>query len=219
MLAHLLIPIIEARRVEPRDDLISVLVAAEIKGENGEAHRLTDNEVLAFAFLLLAAGSGTTWKQMGITLNALLRHPEALAAVRENRSFLRNIIEEAVRWQPTDPVFARFAAEDCELAGKRVPAGAVVHICLAAANRDPARWDRPDEFDPFRPQRTHLGFGTGPHTCLGAHVARLEMNQGIGALLDRLPGLRVDPDAPEPRVIGLYERGPEAVPVRFDGVE
>jgi cytochrome P450 len=115
--------------------------------------------VLAFAFLLLAAGSGTTWKQMGITLVALLRHPGALAAAREDRSFLRGIVEESLRWTPTDPVFARFAARDCELGGVHLPAGAVVHVCLAAGNRDPARWERPDEFDPFRPLRPHLGFG------------------------------------------------------------
>jgi cytochrome P450 len=216
-LARLLVPIIAARREEPRDDLISVLVQAEVTGEDGVVHRLTDQEVLGFAFLLLAAGSGTTWKQMGITLVALLQHPEALAAAREDRGFLRNVVEESLRWTPTDPVFARFAAEDCELGGVDVPAGAVVHACLAAANRDPSRWERPDEFDPFRPMKPHLGFGHGPHTCLGMHVARAEMTHGIGALLDRFAGMRLDPDAHAPRIIGLYERGPDAVPVRLGG--
>ncbi len=216
-LARLLVPVVAARRAEPRDDLISVLVQAEVADEAGVTHHLTDPEVLAFAFLLLAAGSGTTWKQMGITLLALLRHPGALAAAREDRSFLRNVVEESVRWTPTDPVFARFVAEDCELGGVHIPAGAIVHACLAAANRDPSRWERPDEFDPFRPVKPHLGFGHGPHTCLGMHVARAEMVHGIGALLDRFPGLRLDPEAPEPRIVGLYERGPEAVPVRLGG--
>ena len=216
-LARLLVPIVAARREEPRDDLISVLVQAEVTDGDGVLHRLTDEEVLSFAFLLLAAGSGTTWKQMGIALLALLSHPEALAAVREDRTFLRVVVEESLRWTPTDPVFARFVAQDCELGGVGLPAGAIVHACLAAANRDPARWDHPDEFDPFRPIKPHLGFGYGPHICLGAHVARMEMTYGIGALLDRLPALRLDPGAPEPRVIGLYERGPDAVPVRFGG--
>jgi len=216
-LARLLAPIVTARRSEPRDDLISVLVQAEVADDNGAVHRLSDAEVLAFAFLLLAAGSGTTWKQMGITLVALLRHPAALAAAREDRSFLRNVVEESLRWTPTDPVFARFVARDCELGGVSLPAGAIMHVCLAAGNRDPARWERPDEFDPLRPLRPNLGFGHGPHTCLGAHVARAEITQGIGALLDRLPGLRLDPDAPQPQIIGLYERGPDRVPVRFGG--
>ena len=216
-LARLLLPIITARREQPCDDLISVLVAAEVTDEDGVVHRLTDTEVLSFAFLLLAAGSGTTWKQMGITLVALLGHPEALAAAREDRSVLRRVVEESVRWTPTDPAFSRFVAEDCELGGVEMPAGAVVHACLAAANRDPSRWERPDEFEPSRPPRPHLGFGHGPHTCLGMHVARAEMTHGIGALLDRLPGLQLDPDAPAPWVVGLYERGPDAVPVRLGG--
>jgi cytochrome P450 len=217
-LARLLIPIIAARRERPGDDLISVLVQEEVTDEDGVVHRLTDEEVLAFAFLLLAAGSGTTWKQMGITIVALLSHPEVLAKVRKDRALLRSVVEESLRWTPTDPVFSRFVAKDCELGGVQLPAGAIVHACLAAANRDPARWDHPDDFDPFRPPNGHLGFGFGPHTCLGAHVARMEITHGIGALLDRFPDLQLDPDAPAPKFIGLYERGPDAVPVRLGGV-
>ena len=88
----------------------------------------------------------------------------------------------------------------------------VVHACLAAANRDPSRWDRPDEFDPFRPVKPHLGFGHGPHTCLGMHVARAEIATAVAALVERLPNLRRDPDAEPPKVTGMYERGPTAVP-------
>ena len=217
ILARLLIPIIAARREQPTDDLISVLVQAEVTDDDGQLHRLTDEEVLAFAFLLLAAGSGTTWKQLGITIVALLSHPDALAAAREDRAFLRGVVEESLRWMPTDPVFSRFVARDTTLAGVHLPAGSVIHACLAGANRDPSRWERPDEFDPFRPMKAHLGFGFGPHTCLGAHVARMEMTHGIGALLDRLPGLRLDPERPAPRIIGLYERGPDTVPVVYEG--
>jgi len=217
VLLQLLLPIIADRRQRPADDLITVLCQAEITDEDGGVQRLSDLEILAFSFLLLAAGSGTTWKQMGITLTALLGNPEALAAARANRSFLRNVIEESLRWTPTDPVFSRFVARDCELGGVDLPAGAVLHICLAAANRDPKRWDRPDEFDPFRPLKPHLGFGHGPHTCLGMHVARAELTHGIGTLLDRFPDLRLDADAPRPRTIGLYERGVDRVPVRLRG--
>jgi cytochrome P450 len=131
---------------------------------------------------------------------------------------LRSVVDESVRWTPTDPVFARFVAEDCELGGVEIPAGAIVHACLAAANRDPSRWERPDEFDPFRSLKPHIGFGHGPHTCLGMHVARAEMSHGVTALLDRFPDLQLDPAAPEPRMVGLYERGPDAVPVRLGGV-
>jgi cytochrome P450 len=217
VLARLLLPIIADRRESPQDDLISVLVAAELTDEDGVQHRLDDIQIIAFCFLLLAAGTGTTWKQMGITLVALLQHPEALAAVREDPTFLRNVVEESVRWTPTDPAFARFVAVDTSLGGVDLPAGAIVHTCLAAANRDPSRWERPDEFDPFRPLKPNLGFGHGPHTCLGGHVARTEMIYGIGALLSRFPSMRLDPDVPAPRIVGLYERGPDAVRVLLEG--
>jgi cytochrome P450 len=208
-------PIVRARREEPRDDLISVLVAAEVTDDDGSTHRLTDEEVLTFAFILLAAGSGTTWKQMGITMLALFQHPEWLAAVRDDRAQLRPVVEETLRWMPTDPMFSRFVARDTELAGIAVSEGSVMHMCLAAANRDPARWERPDEFDPSRPIQPHLGFGNGGHICLGMHVARAEIVTAIGTLLDRFPDLRLDADAPAPRITGMYERGPTAVPVRF----
>ena len=212
--AEILAPIVEARRREPQDDLISVLTEAELTDSDG-THRLSDEEIQTFAHLLLFAGSGTTWKQMGITLAALLRRPDLLEAVRADRSLLRPAIEESVRWEPTDPMFSRWVAEDTELCGTALPKGSVLHLGLGAANRDPARWDHPDTYDPGRPLKPTLGFGGGPHICLGMHVARAEMSVGIGALLDRLPNLRLDPDAEPPEVIGYYERGVMEIPVRF----
>lgn len=208
-----LLPIIAARRLEPQDDLISVLCQADLTDEAGVTHRLTDVEIFSFSHLLLGAGSGTTWKQLGITLVALLRDPAVLDAVRRDRALLRAAIEEAVRWCPTDPMFSRFAATDVELAGVEIPAGAVVHLSLGAASRDPARWEHPDDYDISRPATPSLGFGGGPHICLGMHVARAEMHTAIDALLDRLVDLRLDPDAEPPEIIGMYERGPTAIPV------
>ncbi len=209
-------PIVADRRESPRDDLISILVQAEIKDEAGERHRLTDAEIYSFTLLLLAAGSGTTWKQMGITLAALLQRPDVLRAVREDRQLLKPAIEEALRWMPTDPMFSRWVTEDIDFFGVHLPKGAVLHICLGAANRDPDRWERPDEYDIYRPVKPGLAFGNGPHICLGMHVARAEMTTGIGALLDRLPNLRFDPDAEPPTFRGFYERGATAIPVLFD---
>jgi cytochrome P450 len=212
----ILAPIVAARRERPEDDLISVLVDAELRDEDGVVHRLSDVEIYSFSFLLLAAGSGTTWKQMGITLTGLLSNPEALEAARRDRTVLRAAIEESLRWTSTDPVFARFVTEDLDdFHGTRLPKGSVLHLCLGAANRDPSRWDNPDVFDPFRPARPALAFGNGPHICLGMHVARAEMLTGIGALLDRLPNLRLNPDVPPPEIIGLYERGPTELEVLF----
>jgi cytochrome P450 len=215
-IVEVIAPIVAARREEPRDDLISVLVQAELTDDAGEHHRLTDPEIYSFALLLLAAGSGTTWKQMGITLAALLQRPDALAAVGDDRELLRRAIEESLRWAPTDPMFSRWVARDIDFYGVQLPKGSVLHLCLGAANRDPARWERPDEYDIFRPMRPSLGFGGGPHICLGMHVARAEMMVGIGALLDRLPNLRLDPEAAPPRIIGMYERGAMEIPVVWD---
>jgi len=212
---EIIAPIVAARRAQPADDLISVLVQAEVTDEEGTTHRLTDAEIHSFALLLLAAGSGTTWKQMGITLAALMRKPELLDAVRADRSLLRAAIEESVRWAPTDPMFSRWVTEDVDFFGTRLPKGAVLHICLGAANRDPERWEDPDEYDPYRSMKPTLAFGGGPHVCIGQHLARAEMTVAINALLDRLPNLRLDPDAEPPRIIGFYERGATAIPVRF----
>ena len=212
---EIIAPIVAARRESPQDDLISILVEAEIKDEDGQTHRLTDPEIYSFTLLLLAAGSGTTWKQMGITLTALLERPDVLRAVRDDRALLRPAIEESLRWMPTDPMFSRWVTEDIEFEGVHLPKGSVLHICLGAANRDPARWERPDDYDITRPLKPTFAFGSGPHICLGMHVARAEMTVGIGALLDRLPNLRLDPDAEPPRYIGFYERGATAIPVLF----
>jgi cytochrome P450 len=213
---EMLAPVVAARRESPEDDLISVLVQSEVTDEDGETHRLSDPEIHSFALLLLAAGSGTTWKQMGITLAALLQRPALLEAVKADRSLLRAAIEESLRWSPTDPMFSRWVTEDVDFFGTRLPKGTVLHICLGAANRDPARWDRPDEYDPNRPMRPSFGFGGGPHACLGQHVARAEMTVAINALFDRLPNIRLDADADPPRLIGFYERGATAIPVLFD---
>jgi cytochrome P450 len=213
---QILAPIVAARREKTEDDLISVLVEAQLRDEDGVVHRLSDAEILSFSYLLLSAGSGTTWKQMGITLAALLANPSVLEAVRADRQLLRAAIEEALRWTATDPVFARFVTRDIDdFHGSHLPEGSVLHLCLGAANRDPGRWAAPDDYDPFRPVKSALAFGSGPHICLGMHVARAEMLTGIGALLDRLPNLRLDPDAPRPVIIGMYERGPTELPVLF----
>jgi len=215
-LVGILEPLVAARRAQPEEDLMSVLVGAEITDEDGRSHRLSDEEIYSFAHLLLLAGSLTTWKQMGITLTALFTRPHLLDAVRADRKLLRAAIEESTRWVPTDPMFSRFVCRDVEFHGMQLPRGAVMHICLAAANRDPARYERPDEYDPYRPALPNLAFGNGPHICLGIHLARAEMSTAIGALLDRLPNLRLDPDAEPPRIVGMYHRGPTEIRVRFD---
>jgi cytochrome P450 len=213
---EILSPIVAARREAPRDDLVTVLVEAEYTDDDGISHRLSDEEIFSFAILLLAAGSGTTWKQLGITLTALLERPALLHAVRADPSLVRPAIEEAVRWMPTDPMFSRHVARDVDFHGVHLPRGSVLHLCLGAANRDPARWERPDEFDITRPPKGTLAFGSGPHVCLGMHVARAEIATATTRLLERLPDLRLDPAAPAPSYVGFYERGATAIPVVFE---
>jgi len=212
VLEQYLAPIIADRRAEPKDDLISVLCQATLTVGEG-TQQLSDAEILSFSHLLLAAGSGTTWKQLGITLTALLSRPELLDAVRQDHSLIKPAIEESLRWCPTDPMFSRFAGGDTELGGLEIPEGAVVHLCFGAANRDPSRWADPDTFDIARTAKPSLGFGGGPHICLGMHVARAEMHTAISSLLGRLPNLRLDPDQAAPEIIVMYERGPTAIPV------
>ena len=211
-LLAILAPIVAARREKPEDDLLSVLVEAELKESDG-VHRLSDPEIYSFAILLLMAGSGTTWKQMGILLATLLERPELLERIRSDRNLVKAAVEECVRWMPTDPMFARFVTRDVEFHGVSMPVGSVLHLCLGAANRDPARWVQPDAYDIDRKPMAHVGFGSGPHMCLGMHVARAEMSVALNTLLDRLPNLRLDPEAEPPRMIGMYERGATEIPV------
>jgi cytochrome P450 len=111
---------------------------------------------------------------------------------------------------------ARAAAEDVELGGERIRSGALVAVSLGAANRDPERYPDPDAFDIFRADKQHMSFGDGAHKCLGMHLARLEMRILLNAVLDRLPGLRLDPAAEDPHIHGLLFRSPPNLPVRFD---
>lgn len=200
--------LIDSRRADPRDDIVSHLLSAEVKDPDGSMRPMTDQEVMIHARLALLAGGGTTWRQMGITLFALLTHPEQLADLKSDRLLMEPTIVESLRWNATDPVFHRLVVEDAQIEGVSIPTGCVVEICLGAANRDPSRWDNPDVFDIHRPRKSNLGFGLGAHRCLGINVAHSEISAGVGALLDAFPDIRIDPDAPAPFLTGgLEQRG------------
>jgi cytochrome P450 len=205
------IPILAARRQEPRDDLISGLAQAEIDGE-----RLSDEEIFSFLRLLLPAGVETTYRSLGNLLLALLSNPDQLDAVRADRSLIPQAIEEAVRWEPPLLTITRVATRDTELAGVPIPAGSAVMPVLGAANRQEDRFPDPDRFDIFRQPRAHIGFGHGVHVCLGMHLARLEMRVALNLLFDRLPNLRLDPDGDDPHIRGQVFRSPTSIPVLFD---
>ena len=198
-----LAPIVEDRRTNPRHDLISDLVHAEIDGEH-----LTDEKIYGFLRLLLPAGAETTFRVMGNALTALVTHPELMARVRADRSLLPAVIEETLRWETSVTQVSRVAATDTEVGGCPIPKGAAVSVITASANHDEGRYDHADEFDIDRPVQNHLAFGTGQHQCLGMHLARLELRVGLDLILERLPNLRLDPDQPPPVIAGLAFRGP-----------
>jgi cytochrome P450 len=204
-------PILAARRQEPRDDLISTLARAEIDGE-----RLSDEEIFSFLRLLLPAGVETTYRSTGNLLFGLLSDPAQLDAVRSDRSLIPQAIEEAVRWEAPLLVITRVATRDTELAGVPIPAGSAVMPMLGAANRDEGRYPDPDRFDIFRKALPPISWGHGVHLCLGMHLARLEMRVALELLLDRLPGLRLDPEGDDPHIRGQVFRSPTSLPVLFE---
>jgi cytochrome P450 len=213
----MLMDLIRARREKPQDDVISGMIAAEFEETDGSRRPLTDQEIMANCRLFILAGGGTTWRQLGITLWALMTHPEQFEAVKADRSLIEAAIEESVRWNPTDPVFSRLVTKDTVLDGVEVPEGVTLDVCLGAANRDPKRWDNPEQYNLHRPPQTQIGFSIGPHQCLGMHVAKAEIHSAFNALFDHFPNLRLDKDAPAPELIGgLEQRGMSAVPVRLD---
>lgn len=210
-LVEYLRPIVEDRKANHRGDLISDLVHAEVDG-----HRLDDEHIYSFLRLLLPAGAETTYRALGNALYALLTHPEVMAEVRADRSLVPMVAEETIRWETSVTLVNREAVVDTEVCGVRIPAGASVLVAVGSANRDEARYPDGDRWDPHRPPRPHLGFGTGRHQCLGMHLARLELRIALNAVLDRLPNLRLDPDEPPPRIVGFAFRSPDRLPVLFD---
>ena len=206
--------LIAARRAEPQDDLISFLIGMKLMLPGEDPRPLTDFEISAHAKLVMVAGGGTSWRQMGITLIALLTHRDQFEQVKADRSLLGDAVEEALRWNPTAPYFYRMVMKDAEFYGNQIPAGSVLELCLGPANRDPSRWDNPDVFDIHREKLTNMAFGLGTHRCLGMNVARVEIETGINALLDAFPNLRLDPEAEAPFITGgLEQQGPSGLPV------
>ncbi len=175
---------IERRRRDPKDDLISQLVAAE----EGEV-ALTPMETLMFAVLLLVAGNETTTNLMGNGMLALLAEPEQFARVQADPKLVPAFVEESLRYDGPVQMLFRETTQDVELAGTKIPAGAVVLPIFASANRDEAQFRNADRFDIDRDTRGHVAFGLGIHFCLGASLARLEARVGFEELFKRVSGL------------------------------
>jgi cytochrome P450 len=201
---------IEQRRSKPTEDIIGDLVTAEIDGD-----KLSDEAIYSFLRLLLPAGLETTYRSSGNLLYLLLSHPEQFQAVQADHELIPAAIEEALRFETPLTTVQRYAAQDAEVEGVELPAGAVIDVCIGSANRDEKRWERSEEFDIFRKRLPHISFAAGEHTCMGLHLARMETRVAMECLLTRLAEIHLITDD-NPHIQGQPFRSPTAIPVAFD---
>jgi cytochrome P450 len=193
---------IKRHRREPLDDLITTMLRSSDLGG------MSEDEVLSTAFTLLSAGYDTTAKLMSNCLIAFEQHPDQRRLLVEDPSLITPAIEEVLRWSSVVQAIPRRVDHDTELAGVKLSAGDQAYAMIAAANRDPLRWSDPDRFDVGREPKAHLGFGWGPHLCIGAPLARLETRIALERLLALVPEYRLsDVDFGEAFMIRGPERG------------
>jgi cytochrome P450 len=202
-------PLLAERRANPRDDLLSAMIAAEQDGD-----RLDEVDLLALSSLLLVAGHETTSNLIGNAVLLLLRFPDERKRLQDDLALLPSAVDECLRYESPIQLTDRAVTADCELAGRPLRRNQMVAVVLAAANRDPERFPDPERFDVGRTDNHHLAFGLGNHFCIGSQLARLEAEVALGALLRRFPDFSGDPEPPAWRR-SMIIRGPEAVPLRL----
>jgi cytochrome P450 len=212
--------VVAQRHRRPGDDAISRLLSARVDGD-----RLSDEQIISFCVLLLVAGSETTDKATASLVKNLLEHPAQLEAVRADHRLIDNALAETLRYSPPLHLIVRTAERRCEISGHVIPAGAQVLCVVGAANRDEEAFADADRFDihrvdnppttAFNAASNHAGFGWGRHFCAGSRLAGMEARVAVGALLDRLHGLRFRSGF-EPREEGLWGRAPRRLELVFD---
>ncbi|MEU3992402.1 cytochrome P450 [Streptomyces platensis] len=218
-LADYLLPVIHERRAAPGDDLLSTLCTAEVEGT-----RMNDQDITAFVSLLLSAGGETTDKALAALFRNLLSHPDQLAAVRADRSLIPAAFAETLRYTPPVQMIMRQTAAEVPLSGGTIPAGATVTCLIGSANRDERHYTAPDTFHVLRDDLTpttafsaaaqHVAFGLGRHFCVGALLARAEVEIAVNQLLDAFPAMDFADGTP-PTDAGVFTRGPEQLRVRL----
>jgi pulcherriminic acid synthase len=216
-LQQYMLPIIAERRYNPKDDLLSTLCTAQIDGE-----MMSDEEIKAFVSLLLVAGGETTDKAMANMFLNLIDNPEQMKAVREDRSLLSNAFAETLRHSPPVQMIMRQSAVEVEFHGVKIPAGSTITLLLAAANRDPRKYDNPEKFDisrkdmafdrAFTAAANHSGFALGRHFCVGAMLSKAEVEIGANLLLDAMNDISF---AAPPQPSGVFTRSPKKLNLRF----
>jgi cytochrome P450 family 142 subfamily A polypeptide 1 len=208
---HYATRIIAERRAEPRDDLMSILVDAEVDGD-----RLSDEEIIWESLLILVGGDETTRHVISEGVLALLRNPDQLADLRADPALLPGAVEEFLRWVTPIKNMCRTVMADTTFGGQRLLAGQKLMLLYHSANFDESVFDNPMRFDIRRSPNDHVAFGFGSHFCLGNSLARLEIRVMLEELLTRLPDLRLtDPDATVPFRPATFITGPEHIPVTF----
>jgi cytochrome P450 len=181
--------LIDQRRQQPGDDLVTALVQAEEDGD-----RLSHDELVAMVINLLFAGHDTTKTGLSIALMVLGNHPDQLAAIRARPDLVAGAVEETLRYEPLIALTTRRASEEIEIDGVAIPGGSVLALSVLSANRDPRRFADPDRFDVSRADNHHLTFGYGAHHCIGASLARAEMQESLSVLVERFQQIElVDP--------------------------
>lgn len=200
--------LVDRRRSEPGDDLLTAMIAAEDEG------RLDDEEIHANALFLMTAGHETATNMLSNAVLTLLRHPEQLALLRADPGLVDAAVDEVLRFESPVQMVPRIAGAAGTIAGRRVEAGDALLVLLGAANRDPAAFPAPDRFDVRREHLRHIAFGHGPHWCIGGSLAREEARIVLPLLLERLPDLALDTDAIAWQPT-LNFRGPQSLPVRW----
>lgn len=200
--------LIEDHRVSPRDDIMTSLIEARDAGD-----RLSELELVDLCVGILVAGHETTATQIPNFVLTLLDHPDELRRLREEPALLHGAVEELLRFVPLGMAasFPRYATEDIEVGGTLVRAGEPVLVAVGSANRDALRFDEPGTLNVARPATQHLGFGHGVHHCLGAPLARLELQEALGALITRFPNLRLAGDVEWKGQ--MLVRGPRVMPI------
>lgn len=206
--------LIAAKRAQPGDDLMTALIEARDAGD-----RLSEQELVQLCLTLLIAGHETTANQINMILLTLHEYPEQLEQLREHPETIPQAVEELMRFVQLGAVGAglpRVTTEEVELSGVRIAAGATVIPVMTAANRDPAHTDDPDRLDVTRPESTHLTFGAGAHHCLGAQLARMELQEALRGLVARMPRMEIVTPVDELDFKGgMIVRSLRALPVRW----
>ena len=200
--------LLDERRHDPREDLISRLLVSEVDGE-----RLSQSELIAFCRLLLVAGISTTARLIAIAVGTLLEHRDQLLRLRAELKLAASAIEEAMRFRPPVNAWFRCTAKEVVLSGTRIPAHQPLLLMLGSANRDAAHFAEPDRFDITRSPNPHLSLGSGIHFCIGGPLARLEARIALTALLEELHELELD--GPSAAIVGMQANGYSALPLRF----